>query len=580
MSDVHHTDVFPVRAEIAAHAHVDAGLYRTMVERAERAPDAFWAEQAKRIPWIKAPTTIKNTSFSGAVSIRWFEDGVLNASAVCLDQHLEARGDQVAIIWEGDDPERAKSITYRELHEQVCRLANGLRALGAKKGDRITIYLPMVIEAAVAMLACARIGAIHSVVFGGFSPDSLANRIQDCGSTLLITADEGRRGGRKRAHSKTNADKPRSKDCPGVETPSWWCAVTDAEVADAGRPRPPTTPTLLAAAVGKMPARADAAVRRTRCSSSIRRAAPASRRARCTPPADTSSGRAFTHEAGVRLSSRREVFWCTADVGWVTGHTYILYGPLANGATTLMFEGVPNYPDSEPVLAGGRQAPRSTSSTPRPPRSAALVREGEAPVRQKTSRAAACGILGSVGEPINPEAWLWYRPGDAASGRCPIVDTWWQTETGGILISPLPGCDHRAQAGLGDPAAARRPAGDSSTRRGHGFSKARPEGNLCLADSPGPARCAPCSATTSGSVQTYFSRLPGPATSPATGAGAMRGRLLLDHRPRRRRHQRLRPPHGHRRGGERAGHRTRRWSPRPPWSASRTTSRARASTPT
>ena len=494
MTEAHSPDLFPVRHEIAAHAHVDAAKYEEMIERAGRGPDAFWAEQAKRIPWIKAPATIKRTSFEGDVSIRWFEDGVLNASAVCLDQHLEVRGDRVAIIWEGDDPSTSESITYRDLHERVCRLANGLKSLGAKKGDRITIYLPMVIEAAVAMLACARIGAIHSVVFGGFSPDSLANRLQDCDSRLLITADEGRRGGR-RVPLKTNADEA-LKSCPDVKD------VVVVRVTG-----------------GHVPMREG----RDHCYEELlARASPD-----CPPEpmgaedplfilyTSGSTGKpkgvlhttggylvwaGFTHEI-VFDYQPGEVYWCTADVGWVTGHTYIVYGPLANGATTLMFEGIPNYPDTSrfwQVVDKHRVNIFYTAPTA----IRALMRDGEAPVK-KTSR-KSLRILGSVGEPINPEAWLWYHR-VVGEHRCPIVDTWWQTETGGILISPLPGTTPLKPGSATLPLPGVRPLLiDGEGRELHGVA----EGNLCIADSwPGQMR------TVFGDherfVQAYFSTFPG-----------------------------------------------------------------------
>ncbi len=494
MSDVHSSDLFPVRPEIAARAHIDAARYRTMVERAERAPDAFWAEQAKRIPWIAAPTKIKDTSFEGDVSIRWFEDGVLNASAVCLDAHLEARGDQVAIIWEGDDPGTSRSITYRELHEQVCRLANALKALGAKKGDRITIYLPMVIEAAVAMLACARIGAIHSVVFGGFSPDSLANRLQDCGSTLLITADEGRRGGR-RVPLKASADEA-LRSCPDVTTVVV-VRVTGGEVAmQPGRDHEYAA--LLAAASPDCPPEPQNAedplfILYTSGSTGKPKGA-----------LHTTGGylvwASFTHEA-VFDYRPGEIYWCTADVGWVTGHTYILYGPLANGATTLMFEGIPNYPDTSRFWQVVDKHQVNIFYTA-PTAIRALMREGEAPVR-RTSR-KSLRILGSVGEPINPEAWLWYHR-VVGEHRCPIVDTWWQTETGGILISPLPGATPLKPGSATLPLPGVRPL--IVDAEGHALHGAT-EGNLCIADSwPGQMR------TVYGDharfVQTYFSTYPG-----------------------------------------------------------------------
>ncbi|MBN9562106.1 MAG: acetate--CoA ligase [Alphaproteobacteria bacterium] len=494
MTDAREPEIIPVKPEIAAKAHVNAAKYREMYERAARAPDAFWAEQAKRIAWIKAPTKIKETSFTGGVSIRWFEDGVLNASAVCLDHHLEARGDQVAIIWEGDDPSVSQKITYRDLHERVCRFANALKSLGVKKGDRVTIYLPMVVEAAVAMLACARIGAVHSVVFGGFSPDSLANRLQDCASNLLITADEGRRGGRRVA-LKANADEA-LKSCPDVKTVVV-VTVTGGNVAmQPGRDH--RYEDLVARASPDCPPEPMGAedplfILYTSGSTGKPKGA-----------LHTTGGymvwSAFTHEI-VFDYQPGEIYWCTADVGWVTGHTYILYGPLANGATTLMFEGIPNYPDSSRFWQVVDKHKVNIFYTA-PTAIRALMRDGEGPVK-KTSR-KSLRILGSVGEPINPEAWLWY---DRVVGehRCPIVDTWWQTETGGILISPLPGATATKPGSATLPLPGVKPLiVDGEGKKLEGVA----EGNLCLADSwPGQMR------TVFGDherfKQTYFSTFPG-----------------------------------------------------------------------
>jgi acetyl-CoA synthetase len=485
---------FPVKPSIAAHAHVDAARYRAMYDQAASDPDTFWAAQAKRLDWIKPPTRIKNTSFTGDVAIKWFEDGVLNAAATCLDRHLATRGDQVAIIWEGDDPATSQKITYRDLHERVCRLGNAMRRLGVAKGDRVTIYLPMVPEAAVAMLACARIGAIHSVVFGGFSPDSLSNRIQDCGSTLLITADEGRRGGRRVA-LKTNADEA-LKSCPTIENVIV-VAVTGAAVPmQEGRDKPYAA--LLAAESADCkpePMGAEDPLFILYTSGSTGKPKGA---------LHTTAGymvwASFTHEV-VFDYQPGEIYWCTADVGWVTGHTYIVYGPLANGATTLMFEGIPNYPDSSRFWQVVDKHQVNIFYTA-PTAIRALMREGEDPVT-KTSR-KSLRILGSVGEPINPEAWLWY---DRVVGehRCPIVDTWWQTETGGILISPLPGATALKPGSATLPLPGVAPLlvdGEGKPIDGPG------EGNLCISDSwPGQMR------TVFGDherfIQTYFSTFPG-----------------------------------------------------------------------
>jgi acetyl-CoA synthetase len=425
--------IHPVSKEWAARAYIDADKYRSMYKKSLEDPDGFWAEQAKRIDWMKPFTKVKNSSYAYPnVSIKWFEDGSLNISANCIDRHLKDRGDQVAILWEGDDPKEDHKITYRELHGHVCRLANVMKARGVKKGDRVTIYMPMIPETAYAMLACARIGAVHSVVFGGFSPDSLANRIEDCRSDFVITADEGLRGGRP-IPLKSNTDKAivrAEKDGASVRhvlvvkrtggkvemhagRDLWYHEEIEKVSADC----PPV----------EMNAEDPLFILYTSGS--------------------TGKPKGVLHTTGGYLvyvtTTHRYVFdyhdgdiyWCTADVGWVTGHSYIVYGPLANGATTLMFEGVPNYPDvSRFWRVVDKHGVNIFYTAPTAIR--ALMGAGESHVKE-TSR-KSLRLLGTVGEPINPEAWEWYWRvvGDE---RCPIVDTWWQTETGGILITPLPG---------------------------------------------------------------------------------------------------------------------------------------------
>jgi acetyl-CoA synthetase len=491
MSDA---DIVPIKPEIAAAALVTQSQYKDMYARAAHTPDTFWAEECKRITWMKAPTRIKNTSFDGDVPIKWFEDGTLNAAVNCLDRHLATRGDQVAIIWEGDDPNTSKKVTYRELHEQVCRLANALEHKGIKKGDVVTIYLPMVVEATVAILACARIGAIHSVVFGGFSPDSLANRIQDCGSVALITADEGRRGGRRVA-LKLNADEA-LKACPSVTT------VIVAKVTGGDVPmqagRDVWYDEICAAAApqhqaAEMNAEDPLFILYTSGSTGKPKGV-----------LHTTGGymvwASFTHEY-VFDYHPGEIYWCTADVGWVTGHTYIVYGPLANGATTLMFEGVPNYPDSSRFWQVIDKHKVNIFYTA-PTAIRALMRDGEGPVK-KTSR-KSLRVLGTVGEPINPEAWHWYYR-VVGEHRCPIVDTWWQTETGGILITPLVGAIAQKPGSATLPLPGVKPV--LVDGEGHELT-GEAEGNLCIADSwPGQMR------TVYGDharfVQTYFSAFKG-----------------------------------------------------------------------
>ena len=424
-----HETIHAVPDEWAASAHVDIAAYQDMYRRSVEDPDAFWRQEAARLDWMTPFTTVKNTSFApGEVSIRWFEDGTLNVAANCLDRHLATRADKVAILWEGDDPSESRAITYRELHAEVCRFANVLKRLGVSKGDRVTIYLPMIPEAAMAMLACARIGAIHSIVFGGFSPDSLAGRIGDCHSTLVITADEGLRGGKK-VPLKHNTDLALTKTIgdekvlvirrTGGEVAmhagrDFWYHELAAEVPAECPPEPMNAedPLFILYTSGST--------------------------GRPKGVLHTSGGyllhAAMTHEVVFDLKED-DIFWCTADVGWVTGHSYIVYGPLANGATSLMFEGVPNYPTNARFWQVVDKHKVTIFHTA-PTAIRALMQAGDAPVKS-TSR-ASLRLLGSVGEPINPEAWEWYYR-VVGDNRCPIVDTWWQTETGGILITPLPG---------------------------------------------------------------------------------------------------------------------------------------------
>jgi len=421
--------VYPVPAEWAKRAYVNAESYQAMYDRSVSDPEGFWSEAGRRLQWIKPYTRAKNTTFGpGPVDIRWFEDGTINVSANCIDRHLATRGDQIAIIWEGDNPDESERITYRQLSERVQRFANVMKKHGVKKGDRVTIYLPMIPEAAYAMLACTRIGAIHSIVFGGFSPDSLQNRIEDADSKLIITADEGLRGG-KPVPLKKNVDAALAK-CKGGEkvlvvrrtgNPVPWAPGRDLWMHD-------ELPTVSAECPAEeMKAEDPLFILYTSGSTGKPKGV-----------VHTTGGyllyAAMTHHYVFDYHDG-DIYWCTADVGWVTGHSYIVYGPLANGATTLMFEGIPTYPSASrfwDVIDKWKVSIFYTAPTA----IRALMGAGDALVK-RTSR-ASLRLLGSVGEPINPEAWEWYYH-VIGEGRCPIVDTWWQTETGGIMISPLPG---------------------------------------------------------------------------------------------------------------------------------------------
>jgi acetyl-CoA synthetase len=469
--------IYAVSAEWAKRAYIDDAKYREMYARSVNDPNGFWGDEAaRRLDWIKPFTKVENVSFApGNISIKWFEDGVLNAAYNCIDRHLETRGDQVAIIWEGDDPSESKKITYRELHDEVCKMANILRLRDVKKGDRVTIYLPMIPEAAYAMLACARIGAIHSVVFGGFSPDSLAQRIVDCKSKVVITADEGLRGGRK-VPLKANVDTAIAKT-GGVD----WVVV----VKRTG---------------GKIDMDPTRDVWFHEAAAVVDNDCPVEPMNAEDPlfilytSGSTGTPKGVLHTTGGYLTFASithqyvfdyhdgDIYWCTADVGWVTGHSYILYGPLANGATTLMFEGVPNYPDNSRFWNVIDKHKVNIFYTA-PTAIRALMQGGDEPVKG-TSR-ASLRLLGSVGEPINPEAWEWYYRvvGDS---RCPIVDTWWQTETGGILITPLPGAIAQKPGSATKPFFGVVPEiVDAEGKTLEGVA----EGNLCIAKSwPGQMR--------------------------------------------------------------------------------------------
>ena len=422
-------NLIPVPEEWKKRAFMTRAQYEAAYAESVRDPDGFWGQEAKRLDWAKPFTKVKNVSWDpDNLSIKWFEDGALNVSANCIDRHLEKRGDQTAIIWEGDDPKDSKHITYRQLHAEVCKFANVLKNRGVNKGDRVTIYMPMIPEAAYAMLACTRIGVVHSVVFGGFSPDSLAGRIIDCDSKVVITADEGLRGG-KPVPLKKNTDAAVAK--AGIVNSVIVVKRTGGAVEMQGG-----RDVWYHEEAAKVPADCPAEAMNAEDPLFILYTSGSTGKPKGV--LHTSGGyllwAAWTHHY-VFDYHEGDIYWCTADVGWVTGHSYIVYGPLANGATTLMFEGVPNYPTTSRFWEVIDKHKVNIFYTA-PTAIRALMRDGDGPVT-KTNR-ASLRLLGSVGEPINPEAWLWYHR-VVGDGRCPIVDTWWQTETGGMLITPLPG---------------------------------------------------------------------------------------------------------------------------------------------
>ncbi len=497
--------IFEPSADLAKSALIDANGYAALYQDSIANPDQFWAEHGKRIDWIKPYSQISDVSYDTKdLHIKWYADGTLNAAANCLDRHLATRGDQTAIIWEGDEPDQHRHITYRELHEEVCKFANVLKANGAKKGDRITIYMPMIPEATVAMLACVRIGAVHSVVFGGFSPDALAGRIQDCDSTMVITADEGVRGGRP-IPLKANTDDALA-NCPDCKTAIVvkrtggkidWVDGRDVWYHEA-----------------MASASADCPVEEMNAEDPMFILYTSGSTGKPKGVLHTTGGymvyASMTHQYVFDYHDG-DIYWCTADVGWVTGHSYIVYGPLANGAVTLMFEGVPTYPDSSRFWRVVEKHKVNIFYTA-PTAIRALMREGDKPVT--VCDRSSLRLLGSVGEPINPEAWMWYH-NVVGEKRCPIVDTWWQTETGGILITPLPGATATKPGSATKPFFGIQPVlvdGDNNILDGAS------DGNLCIGHSwPGQMR------TVYGDhqrfIETYFTTFPGRYF---TGDGARR----------------------------------------------------------
>ena len=497
--------IFQPSDALAKNAHIDADGYQALYAESIADPNAFWAKHGNRIDWIKPYSQVSDVSYDAKnLHINWFADGSLNAAANCLDRHLAERGDQTAIIWEGDEPDQQRHISYKELHEDVCKFANVLKANGAKKGDRITVYMPMIPEAAIAMLACVRIGAVHSVVFGGFSPDALAGRIQDCESNMVITADEGVRGGRP-IPLKSNTDAA-LKSCPDCTTVIVvkrtggaidWVEGRDVWYEEAMRA-----------------ASADCPAEEINAEDPMFILYTSGSTGKPKGVLHTTGGymvyASMTHQYVFDYHDG-DIYWCTADVGWITGHSYIIYGPLANGAITLMFEGVPTYPDSSRFWRIVEKH-RVNMFYTAPTAIRALMREGEAPVASCDK--SSLRLLGSVGEPINPEAWMWYHK-IVGEERCAIVDTWFQTETGGILITPLPGATPTKPGSATRPFFGIKPVlvdGDNNLLDGAA------DGNLCI-DHSWPGQMRTVYGDHQRFIETYFTTFPGRYF---TGDGARR----------------------------------------------------------